>query len=51
MFKVIVALSFILSAFGFAPSARNTRSALKMSFENEVGSLPPAKYFDPLGKY
>ena len=50
MFRAVLALSFLLSAFGFAPSARVSRSvALSMDFSNEVGSLPPIKYFDPLG--
>ena len=36
-------------ATAFAPAGRMARSALKMTFENELGALPPTGYWDPLG--
>ena len=40
----------LASAAAFAPVARVARSsAIKMSFESELGVLPPVGYFDPLG--
>ena len=42
---------FLLSiAAAFAPSGKMAKSSsLKMSFEGELGVLPPVGYFDPLG--
>jgi hypothetical protein len=39
------------TANAFAPVARMARSSsgLKMSFESEIGVLPPVGFFDPLG--
>lgn len=46
-----IVLALVASASAFAPSMKSARSsALKMSFENEVGALPPTGFFDPLGK-
>ena len=53
MFARVSMLFFTLiaSASAFAPSMSKVRatSALKMSFENELGGLPPVGYWDPLG--
>ena len=38
---------FVVAAF--APAARVQRSALKMSFETELGAQPPLGFWDPLG--
>ena len=32
-----------------SPRRVSSMSALKMSFENEIGALPPLFFFDPLG--
>ena len=51
MFRLLSLLSLLSSAVAFAPSAsRASASSLKMSFENELGVLPPIGYWDPLGK-
>lgn len=53
MFRFVVLLASLLSAAAFRPAAMRTagsKSSLKMSFEGEVGVLPPVGYFDPLGK-
>jgi hypothetical protein len=50
MFKVIAILASIASAAAFAPArVASKASALKMTFENEVGALPPVGFWDPLG--
>ena len=47
---MITAIASLVSASAFTPSARVARSsALKMSFDNEIGALPPTGYWDPLG--
>lgn len=50
MFRFIAILASLVSAAAFAP-ARMARSssALKMSYESELGVLPPVGFFDPLG--
>lgn len=37
------------AAFTPAPASRMAKSSVKMSFEGELGVLPPVGYFDPLG--
>ena len=50
MFRVAVFLAAILGAAAFSPMARVARSsALKMTFENEIGAQPPLGFWDPLG--
>jgi len=50
MFRVAVFLAAILGAAAFAPVARMARSsAVKMSFESEIGAQPPLGFWDPLG--
>jgi hypothetical protein len=51
MFRALAILASILGAAAFSPVARMSarRSALKMSYENEVGVTAPAGFFDPLG--
>ena len=52
MFKFVVLLASLLSAAAFAPASRmGASSSLKMSFENELGVLPPVGFWDPLGMY
>ena len=39
-----------IAVAAFAPaSMRSSKSSLKMSYENELGVLPPTGFFDPLG--
>ena len=50
MFRAIAILASFVGASAFAPvSTRATSSSLKMSYENELGVLPPVGFFDPLG--
>ena len=43
-------LTLLATATAFAPSGRVMRSnSLTMSFEDEIGVLPPVGYWDPLG--
>jgi len=50
MFRVALFLVAILGAVAFSPVSRVARSsALKMSFENEIGAQPPLGFWDPLG--
>ena len=43
-------LTLLATATAFVPSGRAMRSnALTMSFEDEIGVLPPVGYWDPLG--
>ncbi len=42
-------LFLTLLAVAFAPVARSSRASLKMSYENEIGALPPTGFWDPLG--
>mmetsp|Transcript_4515 Transcript_4515/g.17787 ORF Transcript_4515/g.17787 Transcript_4515/m.17787 type:complete len:207 (-) Transcript_4515:186-806(-) len=50
MFRTVAVLALVASASAFAPKAMNARrSALKMSFESEVGAQPPLGFWDPLG--
>lgn len=50
MFKFVAILSLLSGAAAFGPMGfRTASSALKMSFENELGVLPPVGYWDPLG--
>jgi hypothetical protein len=50
MFRALAILASFVGAAAFAP-ARMARSssALKMSFKEEVGALPPTGFWDPLG--
>ena len=52
MFRTIAALALLASASAFAPKAFKAprgRSAMKMSFESEIGAQPPLGFWDPLG--
>jgi hypothetical protein len=50
MFRVAVFLAAVLGAVAFSPVARVARSsAVKMSFESEIGAQPPLGFWDPLG--
>jgi hypothetical protein len=50
MFRVVVALVALLATSAFSTVARVARSsALKMTFENEIGAQPPLGFWDPLG--
>ena len=50
MFKAIILLASLIGASAFSPAGRVARStSMKMSFENEVGALPPTGFWDPLG--
>ncbi len=49
-FRFIAILASIVGASAFAPVARVARgSALKMSFESEIGAQAPRGFWDPLG--
>jgi hypothetical protein len=48
--KLAIATLLAGSAAAFAPSAsKSSLSALKMSYENELGVIAPTGFFDPLG--
>ena len=50
MFRALAILASFVSASAFAPASRiASSSALKMSYENELGAIPPIGFFDPLG--
>ena len=51
MFRALAVFASLLSVAAFSPAARmsSRSSALKMSFEGELGALPPFGYFDPFG--
>ena len=50
MFKLVAVLASLVSAAAFAPARVASRAAsLKMSFEDELGALPPVGFWDPLG--
>ena len=51
MFRALAVFASLLSVAAFSPAARmsSRSSALKMSFEGELGALPPVGYWDPLG--
>ncbi|KAJ1436847.1 chlorophyll a/b-binding protein domain-containing protein [Ochromonadaceae sp. CCMP2298] len=50
MFKFVVILASLVSATAFTMAPRTVRSSsLKMSFEDELGVLPPVGFWDPLG--
>jgi hypothetical protein len=49
MFRFISIIASLVSVAAFAPTGRQSHAALKMSYENEVGVLPPVGFFDPLG--
>ena len=50
MFKLVAVLASLLSAAAFAPARVASRAtALKMSFEDAPGALPPFGFFDPFG--
>ena len=48
MFAVVLAAALV-GASAFAPSSSVRSSALKMSFENELGVIRPTGFWDPLG--
>ena len=49
LYSIKLAHYFTFIAVAFAPMARSPRSSLKMSYENEIGALPPTGFWDPLG--
>jgi hypothetical protein len=50
MFKFLALLASLVSVVAFAPASRMaSRTAMKMSFENEIGAQPPLGFWDPLG--
>ena len=50
MFRAIAILASFIGAAAFAPAGRMVRSsALKMSFESEIGAQAPLGFWDPLG--
>ena len=50
MFRALSLIASIVGVSAFVPSAhRATGSSLKMSYETELGVLPPTGFFDPLG--
>jgi hypothetical protein len=50
MFRAIALIASFICAAAFSPAGRvSTSSALKMSFENEIGAQPPLGFWDPLG--
>ena len=50
MFRALAILASFVGASAFAPASRVARSsALKMTFENEIGAQPPLGFWDPLG--
>jgi hypothetical protein len=50
MFRAIAILASLVSAAAFAPrNVARTSSALKMSFESEIGAQAPLGFWDPLG--
>ena len=50
MFRAIITVASLVGAAAFAPVSQVARSsALKMSFESELGAQPPLGFWDPLG--
>jgi hypothetical protein len=50
MFRALAILASIVGASAFAPARMaRTSSALKMSFESEIGAQAPLGFWDPLG--
>ena len=50
MFRALAILASLVSVAAFAPASRMaSSSALKMSYANEIGAIPPVGFFDPLG--
>jgi hypothetical protein len=50
MFRALAILASVVSVAAFAPASRMvSSSALKMSYEGEVGAISPTGFFDPLG--
>ena len=50
MFRTIITVASLVGAAAFAPVSQVARSsALKMSFESELGAQPPLGFWDPLG--
>ena len=50
MFKLVAVLASLLSVSAFTPARVASRAtSLKMSFEDELGALPPVGFWDPLG--
>lgn len=50
----VLLLVVLATATAFAPQSFRrapVSNVLKMSFENEIGVLPPVGYWDPLGKF
>lgn len=49
MFRALTLIVSIVGASAFAPTSRRASASLKMSFDGELGVLPPTGFFDPLG--
>lgn len=50
MFRFIALIASLLSVAAFMPTNRiASSSALRMSFESEIGAQPPLGFWDPLG--
>lgn len=51
MFKLVAVLASLVGAAAFTSTSSRiaSRSALKMSYEDELGVLPPTGFWDPLG--
>jgi hypothetical protein len=53
MLSTFLFISLLASVSAFAPLANKAAglSKMRMSYENEVGVLPPTGFFDPLGSH
>jgi hypothetical protein len=49
MFRAFALIASLVGASAFAPARSARSSALKMSFESEIGAQPPLGFWDPLG--
>ena len=49
MFRALVLIASLIGAAAFSPVRSARSSALKMSFESEIGAQPPLGFWDPLG--
>jgi len=49
MFRALALIASLVGASAFSPVSSIRSSALKMSFESEIGAQPPLGFWDPLG--
>ena len=49
MFRALAIIASFVGASAFSPVRSARSSALKMSFESEIGAQPPLGFWDPLG--